>query len=98
MPAATGWGRVSTVRAVQRPGPVYWTVCTVAAFDPGREFAFTVAGGGREDREHLAVTSVPAADGTDVTEPFELPDTLLARLCWLVRTEHPAMRRARVFS
>src|SRR5271163_2669285 len=24
-------------------GPVYWTVCTVIACDPGREFAFTVA-------------------------------------------------------
>src|SRR5579871_321125 len=27
-------------------GPVYWTVCTVAACVPGREFAFTVAGPG----------------------------------------------------
>ena len=27
-------------------GPVYWTVCTVVACDPGREFAFAVAGPG----------------------------------------------------
>ena len=27
-------------------GPVYWTVCTVVACDPGREFAFVVAGPG----------------------------------------------------
>ena len=26
----------------------------------------------------------PAADGTDVTESFELPDTLLTRLYWMV--------------
>ena len=28
-------------------GPVYWTVCTVVACDPGREFAFAVAGRAR---------------------------------------------------
>src|ERR1700684_787957 len=25
-------------------GPVYWTVCTVVACEPGREFAFAVGG------------------------------------------------------
>src|SRR5271163_4709430 len=28
-------------------GPVYWTVCTVVACEPGREFGFTVAAGGK---------------------------------------------------
>jgi hypothetical protein len=68
---------------VQRPGPAYWTVCTVAAFGPGREFAFTVAGPGGKTVSTWRYRLVPAADGTDVTGSVELPDTLLARLCWL---------------
>ena len=40
----------------------------------------------------------PAADGTDVTESFELPDTLLTRLYWMIagsargRTNQDGMR------
>ncbi|MFZ0077988.1 SRPBCC family protein [Trebonia sp.] len=65
-------------------GPVYWTVCTVAACDPGREFAFTVAGPGGKTVNTWRYQLEPAADGTDVTESFELPDTLLTRLYWMV--------------
>ena len=54
-------------------GPVYWTVCTVAACDPGREFAFTVAGPGGKTVNTWRYQLEPAADGTDVTESFELP-------------------------
>ncbi len=65
-------------------GPVYWTACTVVASDPGREFAFTVAGPGGPTvstwRYHLA----PSAEGTDVTESFELADTLTMRLYWML--------------
>ena len=56
-------------------GPVYWTVCTVAACDSGREFAFTVAGPGGKTVNTWRYQLQPAADGTDVTESFELPDT-----------------------
>lgn len=65
-------------------GPVYWTRCTVEACEPGREFAFAVAGpGGRPVntwRYHLE----PKGDGTDVTESFELADTPILRLYWAV--------------
>ena len=65
-------------------GPVYWTVCTVTACDPGREFAFTVAGPGGKTVNTWRYQLEPTADGTDVTESFELPDTLLTRLYWTV--------------
>jgi len=65
-------------------GPVYWTACTVAACDPGREFAFTVAGPGGKTVNTWRYQLEPTADGTDVTESFELPDTLLTRLYWMV--------------
>jgi hypothetical protein len=63
---------------------VYWTACTVAACDPGREFAFTVAGPGGKTVNTWRYQLEPTADGTDVTESFELPDTLLTRLYWMV--------------
>ncbi|HEY2308155.1 MAG TPA: SRPBCC family protein [Streptosporangiaceae bacterium] len=63
-------------------GPVYWTVCTVVASDPGREFAFTVAGpgGATVNTWHQLASS---AGGTDVTESFELADSLPVRLYWM---------------
>jgi hypothetical protein len=65
-------------------GPVYWTVCTVTACDPGREFAFTVAGPGGKTVNTWRYQLEPAAGGTDVTESFELSRTLLVRLYWMV--------------
>jgi uncharacterized protein YndB with AHSA1/START domain len=67
-------------------GPVYWTVCTVTACDPGRDFGFSV---GPPDRSSVLNTwryqLEPGADGgTDVTESFELPSTPLTRLYWLI--------------
>jgi hypothetical protein len=67
-------------------GPVYWTVCTVTACDPGRSFGFSVRPPGRSTvlntwRYQLE----PGADGgTDVTESFELPSTVPTRLYWLI--------------
>ena len=63
-------------------GPVYWTTCTVIASEPGREFAFAVAG-----RVSVVVNTwryqlTPSGDGTDVTESFELPGSTLNRLYW----------------
>jgi uncharacterized protein YndB with AHSA1/START domain len=63
-------------------GPVYWTTCTVVASDPGREFAFTVNGPGAAIINTWRYRLEPSADGTDVTESFELPGTLPHRLYW----------------
>ena len=72
-------------------GPVYWTACTVVASDPGREFAFTVAGPGGATVNTWRYQLAPSAGGTDVTESFELADTPLMRLYWMLAG--PARRR-----
>ena len=65
-------------------GPVYWTVCTVVACDPGREFAFAVAGPGGMTVNTWRYQLEPSAAGTDVTESFELADTPVMRLSRMV--------------
>ena len=65
-------------------GPVYWTTCTVIASDPGREFAFTVAGPGGGTLNTWRYELRPRTEGTDVTESFELPDILVTRLYWML--------------
>jgi hypothetical protein len=65
-------------------GPVYWTVCTVTACDPGREFAFAVGGPGGKPLNTWRYQLEPSASGTDVTESFELPDMALTRLYWMI--------------
>ncbi len=65
-------------------GPVYWTTCTVVASEPGREFAFTVAGPGGSTVNTWRYELRPAAGGTDVTESFELADLLATRLYWML--------------
>jgi uncharacterized protein YndB with AHSA1/START domain len=62
-------------------GPVYWTVCEVVAADPGRTFAFTVMAGSRKVNT-WRYELVPAGDGTDVTESFELAPSPVLRLYW----------------
>jgi uncharacterized protein YndB with AHSA1/START domain len=62
-------------------GPVYWTTCTVIACEPGREFAFGVGASGRPLNTWRYVLQ-PTADGTDVTESFELTPLPLLRLYW----------------
>ena len=63
-------------------GPVYWTVCTVTACEPGRAFAFTVGGPRGTILNRWRYQLEPAAGGTAVTESFELPATFLTRLYW----------------
>jgi hypothetical protein len=63
-------------------GPVYWTTCTVVASEPGREFGFTVALPGGKKVITWRYRIEPRADGSDVTESFELADTLLNRVYW----------------
>lgn len=65
-------------------GPVYWTACTVVACVPGREFAFAVTGPGGKTVNTWRYQLEPSADGTDVTESFELANTPLMRLYWMV--------------
>jgi uncharacterized protein YndB with AHSA1/START domain len=62
-------------------GPIYWTTCTVIASEPGREFAFCVGAAGKP-LNTWRYRLEPAADGTDVTESFELTATPLLRLYW----------------
>jgi len=64
-------------------GPVYWTKCTVTASDPGRAFAFDVGVGDRAVNTWRYQLE-PAGDGTDVTESFQLADTLPTRLYWKI--------------
>jgi uncharacterized protein YndB with AHSA1/START domain len=66
-------------------GPVYWTTCTVTAADPGREFAFSVAGlgGATANTWRYQLEPAPADEpSTDVTESFEMPPTLVNRIYW----------------
>ncbi len=64
-------------------GPVYWTKCTVLACEPGREFAFHVGVGDRAVNTWRYQLE-PRDGGTDVTESFELTDTLPTRLYWKI--------------
>ncbi len=78
-------------------GPTYWTPCTIVASDPGREFAFTVGSMGRAVNT-WRYRLEPTADGTTVTESFELAPALPLRLYWALagrargRTNHDGMR------
>ena len=75
-------------------GPVYWTTCTVTAADPGREFAFSVAGlgGTTANTWRYRLEPAPPSTGepstgkvsTDVTESFEMPATLANHIYWSV--------------
>jgi hypothetical protein len=62
-------------------GPTYWSVCTIDACDPGREFAFSVGVAGRPVNRWRYGMS-PDGDGTDVTESFELRNLWPLRLYW----------------
>ncbi|HWE71245.1 MAG TPA: SRPBCC family protein [Acidimicrobiales bacterium] len=71
------------VRRNQR-GPVYWTNCTVTVSQPGREFVFGVEGPGRKTVNTWGYRFEPSGSGTDVTEYFELTNTPVLRLYWLL--------------
>lgn len=79
-------------------GPAYWTACTVVACDPGREFAFAVGAPGGRTVNTWRYQLEPSAEGTNVTESFELADTPLLRLYWMIagvargRTNQDGMR------
>lgn len=79
-------------------GPVYWTVCTVTTCDPGRDFGFAVGGPRDTVVNTWRYQLEPSADGTAVTESFELPATLPIRVYWMIagwargRTNENGMR------
>jgi hypothetical protein len=56
----------------------------VVASDPGREFAFAVAGPGGMTVNTWRYQLEPSAAGTDVTESFELANTPVLRLYWMI--------------
>ena len=78
-------------------GPTYWTTCTVTDCVPEREFAFGV-GPGDKPQIVWGYRLEPVADGTDVTEFFELTKTVPMRLYWALlgwargRTNRNGMR------
>ncbi|WP_330181299.1 SRPBCC family protein [Nocardia sp. NBC_01503] len=65
-------------------GLKYSTECRIIACEPGREFAFTVYAPGNLGLNTWRYQLVPAGDGTDVTESFELSRILPMRLYWLL--------------
>ena len=62
-------------------GPTYWTTCTVVACEPGKEFAFGVGPKAINTWRYV----LEAKDGgTDVTESFQLTDSLPIKAYWAV--------------
>jgi uncharacterized protein YndB with AHSA1/START domain len=66
-----------------RKFPIYWTTCTVLASEPGREFGFGV-GPADKPLNVWRYRMEPSGDGTDVTESFELANTPMLRLYWML--------------
>lgn len=64
-------------------GPVYWTLCRVTECVPGEVFGFDVV---MKDRPVNTWTYriVPAGDGCDVTESFQLDPNPLLKAYWKV--------------
>jgi hypothetical protein len=65
-------------------GPVYWSVATIDACKPGREFAFSVDLLPGRPAIRWRYQFEPKGDGTDVTESFELRNDWYLRLYWLL--------------
>src|SRR5689334_18375955 len=78
-------------------GPTYWTTSTVTVCEPGRAFAFGVGPTGKA-LNTWRYDLVPAGDGTDVTESFQLTRTIPLRVYWALlgwargRTNENGMR------
>lgn len=65
-------------------GLKYSTVCRIVASEPGRTFAFTVLGPGGMAVNTWSYLLEPNAEGTAVTESFELSKSLPIRVYWLL--------------
>ncbi len=62
-------------------GPTYWTTCTVLECEPGHVFAFGV-GPADKPVNVWRYQLEPQGGGTDVTESFQLAETLSLRVYW----------------
>jgi hypothetical protein len=65
-------------------GPMYWTTCRVVACDVEREFAFVVEAKGSAGLNTWRYSLRPTAEGTEVTESFQLSDTASIKLYWML--------------
>ena len=63
-------------------GPMYWSECVIDTAEPDREFTFTVVLKGRRMNTWSYKLEANSDGGTDVTESFELQDSLSNRLYW----------------
>jgi hypothetical protein len=78
-------------------GPTYWSTCEVTTSEPQRCFGFAVLVGGKPVN-NWRYDLEPSGDGTDVTESFQLQDTLPNNLYWAAlgrwrgRTNREGMR------
>jgi uncharacterized protein YndB with AHSA1/START domain len=59
---------------------VYWTICTITCCEPGQELAFDVKGPSGKPAVTWRYHLEPHADGTNVTESFELGNSLGLRV------------------
>lgn len=64
-------------------GPVYWTKCEVTVADPNRNFEFAVMVGSRVANT-WGYRLAPTNGGTDVTEYFQLPNSVFSRIYWML--------------
>lgn len=62
-------------------GPVYWTECHVTECEPNRRFTFGVGKPGKAINT-WSYELTPADGGTDVTESFQLADSVPTRIYW----------------
>ncbi|WP_306362083.1 SRPBCC family protein [Nocardia sp. CC227C] len=65
-------------------GLKYSTVCRIIDCEPGREFAFSVLGPGNMAINTWRYHLEPVDGGTAVTESFQLNDSAVLRLYWLL--------------
>jgi uncharacterized protein YndB with AHSA1/START domain len=61
-------------------GPTYWTTCKVVACEPNREFAFVVGTDSMNNTWRYVLE--PKDGGTDVTESFQLSDSVPFKVYW----------------
>jgi len=61
-------------------GPTYWTTCKVVTCEPNREFAFVVGTDSVNNTWRYVLE--PKDGGTDVTESFQLSDSIVFKVYW----------------
>ena len=77
-------GHVRRTGVLSRLGVSYWTKCTVVTSEPGREFTFVVGTPQRAANTWSYRFEPDGADGTNVTESFELADNAAMHTYWKI--------------